>query len=299
MKEFVIYTVMVGHYGEIHQPEVTDDRFDYLLFTNDMTEDIGVWQIRQFPEVIQGDNKRLSRYPKTHPTELLIGYKASLYIDANLQILERWVYERFLELYNSNVNIAGVQLIATGRDCIYRHSYDMCVLGAEHDKNAIVQMHELRKRGFPDHFGLNENNCIWRRHNDFVKQVDDEWWWWIQHYSYRDQFSYMYCLWRYGVKRSFFLPQGQDTGSSGVFKRYHHNEDPSVASKKWVTVGKDEAMRNWCRNISRWHYRHYCFQWVLLSYLPFPKLMLLLFGYIALIPCSLFFAIREFYKRIR
>ena len=58
----------------------------------------GVWTVREIPRIVENDNKRLSRYPKTHPETLLADYKASLYIDANIQILDQWVYDRFIEL---------------------------------------------------------------------------------------------------------------------------------------------------------------------------------------------------------
>ncbi|MBR5328436.1 MAG: hypothetical protein IKV31_07870 [Paludibacteraceae bacterium] len=43
-KKYAIYTAMVGGYDEIMQPTVIDDRFDYILFSNDIKEDrVGVW----------------------------------------------------------------------------------------------------------------------------------------------------------------------------------------------------------------------------------------------------------------
>ena len=35
-KKYAIYTAMVGGYDEIMQSKVVDDRFDYILFSNDM-----------------------------------------------------------------------------------------------------------------------------------------------------------------------------------------------------------------------------------------------------------------------
>lgn len=249
MKDFVVYTVLVGGYGDIHQPEYVDERFDYILFTTDTIPDPGVWQVRSFPAVPEGDNRRISRYPKTHPVSLLNGYKASLYQDANIIIRDRWVYDRCIELFRSDADIAGVQLLATGRDCIYEHSFDMFMMKAEHDYNALRQMQALRQRGFPDHFGLNENNVIWRRHCPLVEKVDDEWWWWITNYSYRDQFSYMYCLWNNGIARTLFLPVGEDTNNSVHFTRINHNALPSVSRRKWIKRDADEKWRCFCRRL--------------------------------------------------
>lgn len=276
---FVIYTVLVGEYGSIHQPLAIDDRFDYILFSNDIAEaSIGIWQVRRFPKVVEKDNKRLSRYPKTHPHTLLKEYQASLYIDANIQIADSWVYERFIELFRQKIDTAGIQLLLTGRDCIYRHSYDMCVIRAEHDYKAIQQCHEMMKRGFPEHFGLNENNIIYRSHNEKMKKIDEEWWWWITHYSFRDQFSYMFCFWKHKVKRELFLPAGEDSHNSQHFKFHSHNELNSVSKQKWVHCGPFEWLRNLSRLQTKDSYNNYCEQWLTLCKSPFPQSTLFLWG---------------------
>ena len=47
MSKYVIYSALVGAYDTIFQPEVVDDRFDFVLFTNEVKEDhVGVWKIR-------------------------------------------------------------------------------------------------------------------------------------------------------------------------------------------------------------------------------------------------------------
>ena len=153
---------MAGKYGEVRQPLVIDDRFDYVLFSNDFKETkIGVWQVRPIPippEIEATDNKRLSRYPKAHPETMLAEYDVSLYIDANIQIADQWVYDRIIELSQKGIEYAGVKLLLTNRDCIYRHSYDMCLRNLVHDYDAIQQMHELKKNNFPEHYGLNERS---------------------------------------------------------------------------------------------------------------------------------------------
>lgn len=244
MKDFVIYTVLVGDYDDILQPVIVDDRFDYILFSNNFTEsNMGIWQIRLIPVVVENDNKRLSRYPKTHPETLLSDYKASLYIDANIQILNQWVYDRFIELYNHNIEYAGIKLVLTGRDCIYEHAFDMCQWLVEHDYVAIKQCHELYKRGFPRHFGLNENNVIFRIHTERMKAVDEEWWQWIMNYSCRDQFSYMYCIWKNHIPLNYFLPEGEDARNSSHFKLVKHDARPHVIKTKIVKRSFFERLR--------------------------------------------------------
>ncbi len=254
-KKFVIYTVMVGGYEDIIQPLVIDDRFDYILFTDNMDAQHGIWQNRSIPDVIQNDNKRLSRYPKSHPETVLSEYKASLYIDANIQIQDRWVYDRVVELYNQNVEYAGVKLLITGHDCIYDHAFEMCQFLVEHEASALKQCRALYKRGFPRHFGLNENNIIYRMHTDKMKVVDEEWWWWITNYSFRDQFSYMYCIWKYEIPINYFLPLGEDSRNGVHFKLTDHNGSKQVNKVKIVKRGVFEKLRVKCKSFDVQHHR--------------------------------------------
>ena len=244
MNKYVIYTVVVGNYNKILQPIVKDERFDYVLFSNDFNKKkIGVWNIRSIPPILLNDNKRLSRYPKTHPEELLSEYEYSLYIDANIQIKDSWIYERCLELVNLDVEYAGVKLVLTGCDCIYAHTLDMCSLHVEHDYKAIIQCHNLYKEGFPQHYGLNENNIIFRKNTPIMQQVDEEWWNWIINHSFRDQFSYMFCLWKYKIPIFYIFPEGEDSHNSSHFIFVPHNTNPDVAKKKFMRKTFAEKLR--------------------------------------------------------
>lgn len=277
MNKFVIYTVMTGGYESIIQPEVINENFDYILFSNDFDEDhIGVWQIRKIECEISTDNKRLSRYPKSHPESLLAEYEASLYIDANLSIGVSYIYNRFLELYNKGIVYSGIKLIESGRDCIYDHAFDMSIAGVVHDYDAIVQCHELYKRGFPRHFGLNENNVIYRRHTKQMEEADKEWWWWITNFTFRDQFSYMFCLWKHNIPiNNYFLPEGEDTHSGNYFRFTSHNKTSEVKSRKWVKRSLIEKLRNQSWNYNR---KKYVEQWYKVSTFTHARQVLIIWG---------------------
>ena len=252
MKDFVIYTVLVGDYDDIMQPKVIDPRFDYILYSNNYFKNsqIGIWQVRPIDIDLELDIKRLSRYPKTHPETLLADYKASLYIDANVQIMDQWVYDRFCQLFCDNIEYAGIHLVLTGRDCIYDHSFDMCQSLLEHDFVAVRQCNQLYMNGFPAHFGLNENNIIYRKHSERMKNVDEEWWDWIIRCSSRDQFSYMYCLWKYEIPLNYFLPKGEDARNGSHFKLVKHDARPFVLKTKIVNRSLFERLRIKCRRFN-------------------------------------------------
>ena len=70
-----------------HQPKYIDDRFDYILFTDEPKEKhIGVWEVRKV-DYSNSDKTRIARYIKTHPHTLLPQYKATVWLDANLEII--------------------------------------------------------------------------------------------------------------------------------------------------------------------------------------------------------------------
>ena len=48
MLQKVIYTCLTGGYDTLLQPSIIDNQFDYICFSNDITEkQIGIWQIRK------------------------------------------------------------------------------------------------------------------------------------------------------------------------------------------------------------------------------------------------------------
>ena len=111
-----------------------------------------------------------------------------------------------------------------------------------------------------------------------MKKVDDEWWWWILNYSYRDQFSYMFCLWKYNIKRVYFLPEGLDAHNNNYFVFTDHNSSNVVSAKKWVKTGFFEARRNINRNRCKMDYDRYCHHWVTMCKMPCPKFLLFFWG---------------------
>ena len=192
----------------------------------------------------------------------------------------QWVYDRFVELYNQQVEYAGIKLVLTGRDCIYEHSFDMCQALLEHDYVAVKQCHELYRRGFPSHFGINENNVIYRIHSERMKVTDEEWWWWICNYSSRDQFSLMYCLWKYEVPLNYFLPKGEDTRNGNHFFLVSHDARPQVIKVKVIKRGLLEKFRIKARSFNQ---KRSIGRWIKTIQSQHPLLMLHLYGFYSII----------------
>ena len=244
MKQFVVYTVQTGGYDSVQQPLVIDERFDYVLFSDAITEPKkGVWDVRSIP-YDNADLTRLSRYPKMHPNELFGEYAASLYIDANVQITGQHIYDRVVECYKQGLDWAGIQ--HPFRDCIYDEAY--VIFGLDTEANIFRWCHRLRQEGYPRHRGLNENNIIFRTHNDRVKAVDAMWWSLYEEYTRRDQLTLYYVLWKNPVlKTDLLLPVGESSLNSDTVSVTMHQKSAKKAGRRGVKESFWEHARNRCR----------------------------------------------------
>lgn len=244
---FAVYTVLVGDYDDIRQPLVVDDRFDYILFTdNKQIEGCGIWQIRDI-EYYNEDTTRMSRFPKMKPDIVLPEYDASLYIDANLQIAEQRVYDTFVQLYNSGVEWGYVKHCST--DCAYEEAYWNIAVGLENDHKMLDYCHFLRAEGFPRHYGLYLNNLIYRRHTETVNKVDDLWWSLYERFTRRDQLSLPYAFWKTTeLKKSLLLPEDEHTfGATTAVIRHEHTNSATEKGRRAIKQSFFEHGRSRCR----------------------------------------------------
>ena len=278
MKQFVVYTVMVGGYDQVGQPLAVDERFDYVLFTDVVEkEQIGVWHVKSIPYHHE-DLTRYSRYPKMHPEELLSEYDASLYLDANIQIADRRVYERFITLYNEGIDWGGVKHPNPPfADCIYEHAFVVLSNGLDTEQSVFLWCHKLRKEGYPKNNGLFENNIIFRRNNGVCRQVDDMWWNMYCNYSRRDQLSLFYVFWKHpSLQYGLFLPEGERAINSELFNYGgHRTAAPKTRNLKQGIFQHARARLRSGADLKRrtkWNELHY-----LLYALPVPLALVIVF----------------------
>ena len=194
MKKFVVYTVVVGGYDEIHQPLVIDDRFDYVLFTdNKWDEKIGVWNVRTFDYKNSKKNYE-SRYPKMHPTELLPEYEASLYIDGKIQICGEYVYDKSVSFFNDGIDWGYVNV--PERNDIYSEGLYVIRRDLDEIKKVVKWNHILQRKHYPRYNGLTDNCVIFRIHNEKVADANALWWRLFERFVCRDQALLPYVFWK-------------------------------------------------------------------------------------------------------
>ena len=206
----VVYTALTGSYDALEQHKYVNPEYDYICFSNDFgdKEKIGIWNIRKID--YPTDDKQLqSRFPKLQPHKVLPEYDISLYVDANVNILTPYLFNRIEELMAQGVKLAGVK--HQFRDCLYEEAYRVWIGGVDKNIEAIrKQLGYYKKQGFPRHFGMYEANVIFRQHNDpLIIQQCDEWWRLRLNYSKRDQLGYSYTLWKYKIPFAYLLPENE------------------------------------------------------------------------------------------
>ena len=235
MNRYVIYTAVVGNYDEILQPKVIDDRFDYILFSNDIKEsNVGVWQVRPIDYTNEVQTK-IARWVKTHPEELLLGYEFSVWMDANIQIQTAFVYNKAVKLYEDGFLLSSVKHPVRG--CVYEEIAAVVYYNFESYAVSILWGKLLRSKNYPRHYGLNETNVLYRVHsNPNVASMDNLWWDCIERYSRRDQLSFNYSCWQVGIVCEPFLQHGSVRDSEDFECNVAHKNtaQKSIENKKYI-----------------------------------------------------------------
>lgn len=190
------------------QPEVVDPGFDYVCFVGKgekTGEKEGVWQIREIG--YDGDDACvLSRYPKINPHLVLPEYQYSVWIDGNVSITGEDAYSSFRSKIRSGTPYSGMK--HWQRDCAYDEGF-ACINARKANFFKIIQTLEfLKSENFPRHFGMYENNVIFRRHNDpSIIAFDSMWWDCFLGHVHRDQILHPYCMLKCGMDFDFLLPE--------------------------------------------------------------------------------------------
>jgi lipopolysaccharide biosynthesis glycosyltransferase/glycosyltransferase involved in cell wall biosynthesis len=200
-KKGVVYTCITGGYDALVNHTFVDHDWDYVCFTDDLSignVDNDSWQVRPlfFNKL---DNTRNQRWHKIHPHILFPEYKKSIWLDANINILNKDVFA------DIDRAMADSCLISVAphpeRNCIYDELIACVALGKDDEGVMRKQVDLIKSAGFPEKKGLFETNIMYRaHHNDRVIEIMKDWWWWVENYSRRDQLSLSYVLWQHKLE---------------------------------------------------------------------------------------------------
>jgi hypothetical protein len=161
----------------------------------------------------------MNRKYKILPHLFLSEYDKSLYVDANIAIVDNPMdlANKYLTKYDM------VMPKHFARNCVYDEAKECVILGKIKYDETKKQMGKYKKEGFPINFGLGENNIVFRKHNnENIIKLMNYWWEELNIQTKRDQLSLSYVLWKNGKKFNYMDESARN--EKGYFKYILHNE---------------------------------------------------------------------------
>lgn len=215
----VIYTCLFGEYEELRPISFKAKGWDYICFTDSLDKStVKGWDFISVREV-DCDATRLSRYPKIMPHIFFKKYDYSVYIDANIDVLDPLLYLKVNLAIENDVLMAGIK--NPKRDSIFEEA-DYCLKRGKDFKNDIFEQIEMyNEKGFKGENGLLDNNILFRKHNELI-DLHELWWRHVKNYSRLDQISLMYCLWKMSLPTYYLFEEGFDISKSTSFQVRSH-----------------------------------------------------------------------------
>lgn len=226
----VIYTAIFGGYDDLPKVKEKSKEIDYICFTDDRSVKSNIWNVVYVDSYMPPN--MMNRLYKIKPHEFLSEYDISVYIDANIYVLNE--ISPVICKYMSKGELAAP--IHNLRCCLYDEAIGVIEARKSSVKLVKEQMQYYKEQGFPKVYGLHEMNIILRRHNQpNVMSLMEMWWKQINTFTERDQLSFMYCCWVKG-----FSPCTM-TESSRILNKYfyalpHKNDSVTIKSRLKVAI---------------------------------------------------------------
>lgn len=221
----VVYTSFTGTYDTLKLPEVINNDFDYIVFTDEDVDGHGVYQVRPLnqPE-FSSDGSRASRYPKTHPHKLLDGYDVAVWIDASIMITGDLtpMIEGFIKSGMPIGNATHPQRKSLAEE------FEACIdLGKDDAEILKAQRDYYKKIGFETSDLTNNGVLFFNLKHSELAPVLEIWWEQIRTYSKRDQLSFNYALYKHGANRYHLSDPPVDIRNHPcfVFSPHQSNQD--------------------------------------------------------------------------
>lgn len=229
----VVYTCITGDYDELGNHLYINPDWDYVCYTDNLdvkSHKNSLWQIRSL-NFNKLDNVRNQRWHKMHPHVLFSEYGRSLWTDANIDIINKEVFNDIEKAMKESRKISVAP--HPSRNCVYEE-LDACIaLGKDEKKVMTEQIQLIKKNGFLEKQGLFDTSVIYREHhNEQVVDIMEDWWWWVEHYSRRDQLSLNYVLWKKGIK---IVPLSDKTYRNGDKVAYRF-EDKHITKEELIVL---------------------------------------------------------------
>lgn len=216
-----VYTAITGNYDDLKEPDFITPGWDYICYTNNSKLRSGIWKIKYIDN--NGlDDVRLSRSVWALNHKYVPEYKISISIGGQMKIIGN--LDIFLKKYLPNDNNIDMSMAKhPNRICIYEEA-KRC---KKRDDPKLIerQMRFYREEGYPQNNGLVATGIIIRKHGrSNVEEHCQKWWEQIKKWSFRDQLSFDYVLWKYKLVNISYFSYNIIRGKGGFFKKFPHKK---------------------------------------------------------------------------
>jgi hypothetical protein len=207
-----IYTAIFGGYDDLkEQPEQTID-CDFVCFSDRSLPETHGWRVVRQQGIRNLHPRLQAKYYKLMHHRLFIphfhqfpffgnklhDYTASIWIDASVKLRSPYFAE---EMVASLGRYGMAMFIHPDRSCIYDEATLCCDFPKYCGLPLLEQVEHYRRKGYPEKNGLMAAGIIVRETGKReLSRVNQEWWKENLRWSYQDQLSLPYVLWklRYG-----------------------------------------------------------------------------------------------------
>lgn len=195
--KIAVYTAIFGNYDALHEPEFYSEDIDYYLVSDEPPKETSgfIWvnAKKWVPSELTSPVMR-NRYVKMHPHVLFPEYRYAVYMDGTITV------KNDFHFFVSKKSKIGISPLAHPHvDCLFHEAFYQCQTDRISVDDVCPQMQRYLNEGMPIHFGLPEMRVFGvDLQNPIAGFILDEWWDELQRGAWRDQFSFMYVLWKHG-----------------------------------------------------------------------------------------------------
>ena len=226
-KRIAVITAIYGGYDNLKEPTEVNNKelADWFCFTEDTNMKSPIWKIINTPYHIQNGKEEYKQYTnwfdnikedktknmmsakyykiKTHEIDILKGYDYYIWVDGSL-LLRPGFLNNIIKLID---RYELINFKHPARTNIKDEMALSITMTKYMNQNIPAQYDAYIKDGFPDDLGLFECTMIIKKNIPRINEVFDLWWIQNMQYSYQDQISYTYCLWKKGVKPDYVIEE--------------------------------------------------------------------------------------------
>jgi hypothetical protein len=194
--------------------KLIDNKFWKVILTpyhdiNNVNIDNKIYYKNQYSNIKDDKTMNMMRAKyykiKTHEIDILKDYDYFIWIDGSLTLRKQFINNINKIIDNPNNELINFKhsvrnnIIDETNTCRFYTKYI--------DQNLDNQIESYKKEGFTDDVGLFELTCIIKKNNSRVNNIFDLWWIHNLQYSYQDQISYPFVLWKLKTRPDYIIEE--------------------------------------------------------------------------------------------